>query len=143
MKKILLAIALTAAISLTAQSTKDILVGGGLDLLKTDNNQLFNKMQLGLEANYFIVRQFAIGAGMEYWTTNQPSSFSMGARWYPTDKLFVRFRGLIGANDAAAGIGWSHPFKNSIRLEAMGDFYFVSTEVGLRIGAAYIIKSKK
>ena len=26
----------------------------------------------------------------------------MGARWYPTDKLFVRFRGLIG-NDAAAG----------------------------------------
>ncbi len=126
-----------------AQSTKDFLVGGGFDLLKTDNDKLFNKAQIGLEGNYFVVRHFAVGAGVELWTTNQTSSFMMGARWYPSDKLFVRFRGLIGANDASAGVGWSQPFKDSFRLEGMGDFYFGSTQFALRVGVAYVIKSKK
>ncbi len=126
-----------------AQSTKDFLVGGGFDLLKTDNSKLFNKAQIGLEGNYFVVRHFAVGAGVELWTTNQTSSFTMGARWYPSDKLFVRFRGLIGANDASAGVGWSQPFKDSFRLEAMGDFYFGSVQFALRVGAAYVIKSRK
>jgi len=110
--------------------------------MKTDFEKPFNKAQFGIEGHYFIVRHFAIGAGMELWTTHQSSSFMMGARWYPIDKLFVRFRGLIGANDAAAGVGWSQPLKNSFRLEGMGDFYINSTEFALRLGVAYVIKSK-
>lgn len=125
-----------------SQSTKDILVGGGFDLVKTDNDKLFGKMQFGVEGNYFIVRHFSVGAGVDHWTQHATTSFVMGARWYPTDKLFVRFRGLIGANDAAAGVGWSQPIKNSFRLEGMGDFYFGGTAFALRVGAAYVIKAK-
>lgn len=142
MKNILVAFLFLIACSAHGQSTKDILVGGGFDLVKTDNQKLFNKMQLGIEGNYFIVRHFSVGAGLEHWTQFSTTSFVMGARWYPTDKLFVRFRGLIGANDATAGVGWSQPFKNSFRLEAMGDFYFGATDFALRVGAAYIIKAK-
>ena len=143
MKKLLLIGIISASIHLSAQSTKDILIGGSFDLVKTDNIKLFNKAQLGIEAHYFVVRQFAVGAGAEIWTTGQSSSFTMGARWYPTDKFFVRFRGLIGANDATAGVGWSQPFKDKFRIEAMGDFFIGSTEIALRVGASYVIKPKK
>ena len=142
MKKVILISILAVAISASAQSTKDILLGGAFDLVKTDNQKLFGKAQFGIEGNYFIVRHFAVGAGLEQWTAGPTTSFVMGARWYPTDKLFVRFRGLIGANDATAGVGWSQPFKNSFRLEAMGDFYFGSTEFALRIGGAFVLKAK-
>jgi hypothetical protein len=142
MKKVILISILAVAISASAQSTKDILLGGAFDLVKTDNQKLFGKAQFGIEGNYFIVRHFAVGAGLEQWTAGPTTSFMMGARWYPTDKLFVRFRGLIGANDATAGVGWSQPFKNSFRLEAMGDFYFGSTEFALRIGGAFVLKAK-
>ncbi len=143
MKKILLTTLIFISLQSLAQSTKDILVGGGFDLGKTDFSKLFNKAQLGIEGHYFVVRHFAVGVGTELWTTGQSSSFMMGARWYPTENLFVRFRGLIGANDAAAGVGYSYPYKDSWRIEAMGDFYFGTTEVSLRVGAAYVIKSKK
>lgn len=129
-------------LTVSAQSTKDILLGGGFDLVKTDNDKLFSKAQFGIEGNYFIQRRFAVGAGIDHWTVNSTTSFVMGARWYPADKLFVRFRGLIGANDAAAGVGWSQPFKNSFRLEAMGDFYFGGTAFALRIGGAWVLKAK-
>jgi hypothetical protein len=142
MKKLFVATLLIVTLSASAQSTKDILLGGAFDLLKTDNQKLFNKVQLGIEGNYFIVRHFAVGAGVEHWTAGPTTSFMMGARWYPSDKLFVRFRGLIGANDAAAGVGWSQPFKNSFRLEAMGDFYFGTTEFALRVGGAFLLKAK-
>jgi hypothetical protein len=143
MKRIVVTFLIFAMGQLGAQSTRDFLVGASFDLIKTDNAKLLDKAQIGLEGHYFVVRQFAVGAGAELWTTGQPSSFTMGARWYPTDKFFVRFRGLIGANDAAAGVGWSHPFKDSFRIEAIGDFYFAATEVALRIGAAYVIKPRK
>src|SRR5262245_52986401 len=138
MKKLLIATFSLIMIGASAQSTKDILLGGAFDLVKTDNDKLFSKAQMALEGHYFIVRHFAVGAGVEHWTTNTTTSFMMGARWYPTDKLFIRFRGLIGANDATVGVGWSQPFKNSWRLEAMGDFYFGSAEFALRIGGAYV-----
>lgn len=44
----------------SAQSTSDILLGGGLDLIKTDNPGLFEKVQVGVEMNYFVARHFAI-----------------------------------------------------------------------------------
>lgn len=142
MKKLFVLAFILIAVYTNAQSTKDILLGGGFDLVKTDNNKLFSKAQFGIEGNYFIQRRFTVGLGIEHWTVNSTTSFVMGARWYPADKLFVRFRGLIGANDASAGVGWSQPFKNSFRLEAMGDFYFGSTEFALRIGGAWVLKAK-
>ena len=143
MKQLIFVALLFLSRYLTAQSTKDFLISTGFDLAKTDNIKLFNKAQIGVEAHYFVLRQFAVGAGAEIWTTRQAGSFMMGARWYPTDKLFVRFRGLIGANEAVAGVGWSYPLKDTFRIEAMGDFYFGATEFALRFGAAYVIKPKQ
>ncbi len=122
-----------------AQSTHDVLLGGGMDLFKTDNNALFKKAQLGFEGNYFVVRRFAVGMGAELWTTNQRNSFVMGMRWYANDHVFVRLRGLIGANDAAIGLGYSKPLNQNLRFETMGDFYFTGN-FGLRFGLGYILK---
>jgi len=60
----------------------------------------------------------------------------MGMRWYGNDHVFVRFRGLIGANDAAIGLGYSKPLSQNLRFEGMGDFYFVGN-LGLRFGVIY------
>jgi hypothetical protein len=141
--KHILALAFLVLISLTtqAQSSNDFMISGGLDLIKTDFNNPFDKAQIGLEANYFVVRNFSAGAGVEIWT-DQKSSFVMGARWYPMDHVFVRFRGLIGANDAAVGAGWAKPLNDNWRFEAMGDFFFGQTEFSVRAGVSYIIKKK-
>jgi hypothetical protein len=143
MKKTMLALVILVSMQAAAQSTKDILVGASFDLIKTDISRAFNKAQFGIEGHYFIVRHFAVGAGAELWTTGQSSSFMMGARYYATENLFVRLRGLIGANDAAVGVGYSYPYKDVLRIEAMGDYYFGGNAFALRVGAAYIFKSKK
>jgi hypothetical protein len=142
MKK-LYALAVLIPLSLAAfgQSSTDFMISGGLDLIKTDFNNPFEKAQIGLEANYFVVRNFSAGAGVEIWT-DQKSSFVMGARWYPMDHVFVRFRGLIGANDAAVGAGWAKPLNDTWRFEAMGDFFFGQTEFSVRAGVSYLIKKK-
>jgi hypothetical protein len=141
--KNLYALAVLLLLSLTAfgQSSNDFMISGGLDLIKTDFNNPFEKAQIGLEANYFVVRNFSAGAGVEIWT-DQKSSFVMGARWYPMDNVFVRFRGLIGANDAAIGAGWAKPLNETWRFEAMGDFFFGQTEFSVRAGVSYLIKKK-
>ncbi|MBX7126965.1 MAG: hypothetical protein K1X47_14820 [Cyclobacteriaceae bacterium] len=124
----------------SAQSTHDILLGGGLDLLKTDNKELFKKTQVGVEANYFVVRHFSVGAGGEIWSTGQKSSFVMGVRWYANENIFVRFRGLIGANDAAIGGGYAWALNKALRAEAMGDYYLSSQKFGIRAGLSYVIR---
>lgn len=140
MRTILLTcVIMIVAYGVRAQSTNDILVGGGLDLIKTDNPGVFEKAQIGLEGNYFVVRHFAVGVGAEIWT-EQKSSFAMGARWYADDNIFVRLRGLIGANDAAIGAGYSKALSEYLRIEGMGDFYLDATEFGIRIGLSYVIK---
>lgn len=118
------------------------MVSTGLDVLKTNYEKAFNKAQLGIEGHYFLVRQVALGAGVEVWTDRQ-TSFVMGARWYPAESLFVRFRGLIGANDAAIGGGWAKAINDNWRVEAMGDFYFNGGEFGIRAGVSYVLKAKK
>ncbi|CAN5290577.1 hypothetical protein BH09BAC3_BH09BAC3_17750 [soil metagenome] len=121
------------------QSSHDFLIGGGLDIIKTDNYKVFDKAQIGVEAHYFFQRRFALGAGMEIWT-RQKNSFMMGVRWYANDNIFLRFRGLIGVNDAVLGAGWSTPLSEKVRLEAMGDFYFNSGQFALRGGIGYVIR---
>lgn len=122
-----------------SQSTHDFMIGGAFDVIKTDNNGVFNKSQIGLEANYFIIRHFAVGAGAEIWA-KQKDSFVMGMRWYFNDHVFTRFRALVGANDASLGLGYAYPLKPKIRLEAMGDYYFSGKALGIRGGISFILK---
>ena len=138
MKIIMIALlGLLSAPTAYSQRTTDIMVGGGFDLFKTDNRELFDKGQVNLEANYFVARHFAVGAGVELWTAN-PNSFVMGMRWYADDHFFGRLRGLIGANDVSVGAGWSKPIMTNWRFEALADFYFHG-DFGLRAGVAYIL----
>jgi hypothetical protein len=123
-----------------AQSTRDIMLGGGFDILKTDNRSLLNKVQLGFEGNYFIKRRVALGIGTELWTNNQKSSFVLGTRLYANYKVFFRFRGLIGVNDISMGMGYSKPVDKNLRVEGMGDYYFNGAAFALRVGLGYILK---
>ncbi len=143
MKILILASAFFLLLSsrVSAQSTHDFLISGGIDIVKTDIYKAFDKAQLGFEANYFIQRRFALGAGAEIWT-RQKNSFVMGVRYYIDDNIFFRFRGLIGANDAALGAGWAKPITETWRFEALGDFYFNSGQFGLRAGVGYVIRRK-
>ena len=138
---LLLILLLTGSIASFAQSNNDLMIGGSFDLIKTDYSSFLDKAQVGLEANYFVVRHFAASGGVELWT-NQKSSFMMGMRWYPVDHVFVRIRGLIGANDVAIGGGWAKPINDTWRFEAMGDFYVADTEFAVRAGLSYLIKTK-
>jgi len=124
-----------------AQSNNDIMVGGSIDLIKTNYSSFLDKGQIGLEANYFVVRHFAASGGVEFWTRDR-TSFMMGMRWYANDHVFVRLRGLIGVNDVSIGGGWVKPINDSWRFEAMGDFYVADTEFAIRAGLSYVIKSK-
>ena len=140
MKKLLtLGFVVCLGYTISAQSTNDIMVGGGFDFIKTDNQEIFDKAQIGFEANYFVVRHFAVTVGAEVWT-RQDESFVMGARWYGMENVFVRLRGLIGDNDVAIGGGYSKPLTENLRVEAMGDFYVDATEFGVRVGVSYILK---
>jgi hypothetical protein len=138
--KIFFAIAfgILLCVAASAQSTNDFLISGGFDLIKTDINKAVDKAQVGLEVNYFLQRKFAVGAGGEFWT-RRANSFVLGARYYPTENIFVRMRGLIGANDLAIGAGYSKPIHKYWRLEAMGDIYLAHPDFAIRGGVSYII----
>jgi hypothetical protein len=123
-----------------AQIAKDFMVGGGLDLIKTDNNGFLGKGQFGAEGHYFITRQFTLSSGLEGWTADGVS-LTLGARWFPVEEAFVRMRGLIGENDLAIGGGWAKPLNDKMRFEAMGDFYFKG-DFAIRVGIMYVIRRK-
>lgn len=140
-KRIALGLVLSVTVFFArAQSTHDFMLGGGLDILKTDNHALLKKAQIGFEANYFVIRHFSVGVGTELWTTNQKSSFVFGTRWYANDHVFLRFRGLIGANDASLGLGYAHALNNTLRLEGLGDYYFGGGAFALRFGVGFVLK---
>ncbi|MBI1769346.1 MAG: hypothetical protein HY015_10010 [Bacteroidetes bacterium] len=140
MKIIFTLLVCSIAFAARAQSTRDIMLGGGVDLLKTDNRSLLNKAQLGFEGNYFIKRRVSLGIGAELWTNNQKSSFVLGTRLYANDKVFFRFRGLIGANDLSIGMGYSKPIDKNLRLEGMGDYYLNGSAFALRVGLGYVLR---
>ncbi|SRR5258707_15460479 len=141
MKKLLFtSIVISSAWLAHAQSTRDIMLSGGADVLKTDNHSLLSKAQLGFEGNYFVKRRVAIGIGAELWANNQKSSFVFGTRLYANDKVFFRFRGLIGANDLSVGMGYSKPIDKNLRFEGMGDYFLNGSAFALRIGLGYVLK---
>jgi hypothetical protein len=141
MKKILVTLFVCAFTSFVhAQSTRDLMLSGGFDILKTDNRSLLNKAQLGFEGNYFLKRRVSLGIGAELWTNNQKSSFVLGTRLYANENVFFRFRGLIGVNDISAGLGYSKPIDRNLRFEMMGDYYFNANAFAIRGGLGYILK---
>ncbi|RAV97688.1 hypothetical protein [Pseudochryseolinea flava] len=128
------------ALNVSAQIAKDFMVGGGFDLIKTDNDGFLGKGQFATEGHYFVTRQFTLSSGLEVWT-DEGVSLSLGARWFPVEEAFVRMRGLIGENDLVIGGGWTKPVNENLRFEAMADFYFEG-EFAIRAGLMYVIRRK-
>ena len=141
MKKIILSfIAMLFGLSAFSQTAKDFMIASHLDLIKSDNEGYFEKVQVSAELNYFLSRKFAATGGMEYWTEGDEFSVVVGARWHPVPEAFIRARGLIGANDISIGGGWAKPLKENWRFEAMGDVY-TKGHIAIRAGFAYIIRT--
>ena len=127
-------------IDVYAQTSNNIMVGGGLDAIKTDNIDFAGKAQIGFEGNYFVSRSIGLTAGIESWTAGNNYGM-LGIRWYPAKKIFTRFRALIGQDtEFGIGAGYSHLLSADWRLEGMADYYFDQQELGLRLGAAYIFR---
>lgn len=112
----------------------------GFDLYKTDNRDPFrfvNKAQFSAEVNYFLIRQLSLTVGLEAWT-NQGVFFLPGARFYPVDPFFLRFRPLVGKEvDYALGFGYGRQITGPWRLEVMTDYYFEDSNLALRVGVGY------
>lgn len=126
------------AFTAPAQIAEDFAVGLQLDLVKTDNSKLLEKAQIGAEVNYFVTKNITATTGFEIWTGDEVS-FLIGGRYYPTPETFVRVRGLVGANDISIGGGWIKPLSESLRFEAIGDFYF-NIDFAIRVGITYVIQ---
>ena len=121
-----------------AQSTGSIMIGGGLDLLKSDINNIADKTQVGFEVNYFLLRNYSVTGGLEIWTRGN-ESLVLGMRWYPVENIFARFRGLIGENEVSLGAGYWKNIDDHWRFEGMADIYFQG-DVAFRAGVAYLFR---
>jgi hypothetical protein len=129
---------LLVTVSAQAQGAGDILIGAGLDVLKSNNTGFGDQVQLGAEANYFINSEFSVSAGFENWTAGK-TSLVIGLRYYIQENIFTRVRGIIGDNDISVGGGYSYPLNKHWRLEAIGDIYFEG-DFALRGGVAYLLR---
>lgn len=137
MKSFFLLVALAIiAPSVLAQSSKDFTFGYQLDIVKSDYNGYFERVQTGLEASYFLSKKFSLTAGAEYWSERNQFSGVVGGRWFPVPEAFVRARGFFGANDISIGGGWVKPLKEHLRFEAIGDIYF-GGQIAIRAGISY------
>lgn len=122
-----------------SHANAQLMLGLGMDLFKTDNHGIAEKAQIGLEADYFLTRSFAVLGGLELWTGG-PSNVNLafGGRFYPVNPVYLKFRGLIGNQaDVSFGLGYAHALDRNWRLEGGGDFFFNAEEFALRIGMAY------
>lgn len=124
-----------------AQIAKDFIFGGGIDLVKSDYQDFFNKMQIGLEANYYLTREFTASGGFELWVEDK-ASIAIGGRWYFIEEAFIRVRGLIGENDLNIGFGWTKPISHDLKFEAIADFYFEG-DLAIRAGLVYVMRKEE
>lgn len=122
---------------LHAQKAHTIMVGGALDVAKTDYDSFLKKAQFAAEGHYFFTPQITGSAGVDYWTGGG-ASLVLGGRWYPSETFFTRVRGLIGQNDFSIGAGWHIQMDEAWRFEAIGDFYFKG-EFAIRIGVMHAL----
>jgi len=123
-----------------SQQAQKITVAFHSDLIKSDNDGFFEKVQGGLEGSYYFSRKFAATGGVEWWSDEGKIFVLPGMRFYPTEEAFVRIRGLLG-KDLSLGAGFAKPLSENFRIEAMGDLYFEG-HITIRAGIAYGIGKK-
>lgn len=124
-----------------AQEKKDFTIGFQVDIVKSDYHSYFERVQAGVEANYFFSPKFSVTGGAEYWSESSQFSAVAGGRWYPVPDAFVRARGFFGANDLSIGGGWIKPLKENLKFEAIGDVYF-DGQIAIRAGISYTFPTK-
>jgi hypothetical protein len=122
-----------------SQIAEDFMAGVHMDLIRSDHDGYFEKVQVSASFDYFISEKFTVTGGVEYWSrTNQPS-LVIGGRWYAIPDAFIRLRGLIGSNHIAIGGGWAKPLNENLKFEALGDIY-TNGYIAIRAGLIYVIK---
>jgi hypothetical protein len=135
---------MTAALMLIncSMASAQMLVGFQMDAYKTDNRnpfELADKVQMGLEFNYFLYPQLSVSTGLEFWSQGE-TYFVPGMRFYPIDPAFLRFRPLLGDDvDYAFGAGYARKITDRLRLEGMLDYYFERSNLALRFGIGYTL----
>ncbi|NMM50311.1 hypothetical protein [Marinigracilibium pacificum] len=139
MKRILLfGVLIFLGLQANAQNTNSWLLHAGLDVIKTDNYGLFEKAQLGFEADYFLRQNFTVSGGVELWRNS--TRVALGLRFYPVKPVYVRFRGLIGDySDVNLGFGYAHPIGSNLKWDFIGDYYFDQSAFALRTGISIIL----
>lgn len=116
------------------QRAQQLMIAVHADLIKSDNDGFFEKMQGGLEGSYYLSRKFAATTAIEWWTGSDIVVVA-GARFSPIDEAFIRIRSLIG-EDLSFGGGFAKPLSHRVRIEAMADYYFRGP-LAIRAGLAY------
>ena len=116
------------------QRAQRVMIAVHSDIIKSDNDGFFEKMQGGFEGSYYISRKFAVTTGVELWTEDKVR-VAFGGRFCPIDEAFIRIRGLPG-KDISIGGGFAKPLSQRLRIEAMADFYFQGW-MAIRGGLAY------
>ena len=117
-----------------SQRAHQFMIAVHSDLIKSDNDGFFEKMQGGLEGSYYLSRKVAATTAIEWWTGTEVLVVA-GARFCPIDEAFVRIRGLIG-EDISFGGGFAKPLSDRVRIEAMADYY-LRGPLAIRAGVAY------
>lgn len=138
MKKLVMVLLMFLATSVVSNAAGPWRVGIGLDLFKTDFDQIADKTQIGLEVNYFLIRNFALTGGYEMWSQGG-NSLVLGARFYPINPIYLRFRGLIKDNsDLSLGAGYVRSLSRNWKIDMGGDYFFNDGELAIRLGFAYL-----
>lgn len=138
MKKKLLFGILLLSISFSVSAQRKLLVGGGMDVYRTDNTNPFKKTQFGMEVNYFILKNITLSGGMDVWSDPNATFLTFGTRIYPVKPLFIRFRGLVKDEvELSIGSGYGIPLGKKFWVELASDYYFEQKELGLRAGLAF------
>ncbi len=122
------------------QAEGSYLISGAIDLARTDAPGVIRRYQIGTEINYFHWYFLSFSGGYEF-NYDRPNQVTLGARAYPFESLFARFRGLIGKeSDVAFGLGYTYNATYRLRFEGMVDYYAISNAAGLRAGISFLIK---
>lgn len=116
------------------------MTGIAFDAIKTDfEDRVGNKLQAGVEVNYFIEEIYSVTLGAEVWTGDERQiSGVAGIRFYPLGNIFVRIRGLVGADQLTAGAGFQKVFSQQWAAEGMIDYY-TEGKIAARFGLAFLL----
>ncbi len=118
-----------------SQRTQQVMVAVHADLIRSDNEGVFEKMQGGFEGSFYPMSLIAVTAAVEWWTQADDPILVLGVRVCPIDEAFIRMRWL-SSKEGSLGAGFAKPLSGRIRLEAMADYY-LEGYLAIRGGVAY------